>query len=444
MSISPESTVSRKVYEPPASFNDLETLAARVALHIRQSLQLEEILATSVQEVRDLLDTDRVLIYQFHADHPGSVVVESVTPPWRPIIGERIEDNCFESLWHIPFSKGLALATNDMSQLVEKKDACYLNMMTNLQVRANVVAPIMQDDHLWGLFIAHHCRDARQWTDSEVRLLQQLGIQLGIALQQAELYKQLQDQNRELEGANQRLAVVLQREKDLSDLKSNFLSLTSHEFRTPMTTIRSSTELLEGFPCTEEERALLFHQIHNAVDYMVKMLDDIRFMSRRPEEQKQLNCKPLNVRSMIEQIFVSLRSSLGCQHECSCQGDDVPEFLALDEKLTRQILENLISNAMKYSSAKYPVTVNLSWQPQKGLWIQVSDRGMGIPEAEQSHVYETFYRAKNVAGMKGTGLGLAIVKRCVELYGGTIELSSKVNEGSIFTVHLPPSDQIHI
>jgi len=425
----------RTIYDPPSLLNDLETLAAKVAVNIRQSLQLEDILRTSVAEVREVLGADRAVIYKFNPDRSGEVIVENVIEPWKSILWEEINDVCFEHSWHLPFTKGLAVATDDVEEF--HAEPCYLRLLKYLQIRANIVAPIMQDDYLWGLFIVHQCSDRREWTVEEVRLLQQLGIQLGIALQQAELYKQVKEQNQELELANERLAIVLTREKDLSDLKSNFLSLTAHEFRTPMTTIRSSAEILESFHCSPEEKTLLFKQIHHAVDYMVKMLDDIRFMSRRPEEQLRLDGKSLNMIRLIDQICDSLRSSLGCQHECHYQINNVPETLLLDEKLTRQILENLLSNAMKYSLAKNPIQIHLDCQGDEGLWLEICDRGMGIPEPEQSHVYETFYRAKNVAGMKGTGLGLSIVKRCVDLCGGTIDLESKVNEGTTVRVYLP-------
>ena len=92
---------------------------------------------------------------------------------------------------------------------------------------------------------------------------------------------------------------------------------------------------------------------------------------------------------------------------------------------------------MKYSSPENPILIHLDGKSNEGLWLEVCDRGIGIPEAEQIHVYETFYRAKNVAGMKGTGLGLAIVKKCVDLCGGTIDLKSKINEGTTVRVYLP-------
>ena len=425
----------RTIYDPPSVTNELGTLAAKVAVNIRQSLQLEDILKTSVTEVRKILNVDRAVIYKFNPDRSGEIIVEDVIQPWKSILGEEINDSCFEYNWHIPFTQGLALATDDVEEF--HTEFCYLQLLQSLQVRANVVAPIIEDDYLWGLFIVHQCSDRRQWTIEEVRLLQQLGVQLGIALQQAELYKQVKKQNQELELANERLAIVLTREKDLSNLKSNFLSLTAHEFRTPMTTILSSTEILESFECSPEERNLLFKQIHNAVDYMVKMLDDIRFMSRRPEEALKLQGKSFNIISLIENTFDSLRSLLNSKHECNCQIKNVPETLFLDEKLMQQILENLLSNAMKYSSPENPILIHLDGKSNEGLWLEVCDRGIGIPEAEQIHVYETFYRAKNVAGMKGTGLGLAIVKKCVDLCGGTIDLKSKINEGTTVRVYLP-------
>ncbi|MGA0199702.1 MAG: GAF domain-containing sensor histidine kinase [Prochlorotrichaceae cyanobacterium] len=431
----------QKIYAPPSSSNELGRLTSKIALQIRQSLHLEEILSTCVQEIRRGLDTDRAVIYKLDQDNlaQGQVVVEDVLSPWNSILWHTIEDDCLKKEWHKFFSAGIALSISTINRPAVA--SCYLELMASMQVQAKVVASIIQDQTLWGLLVVHHCRGTRQWTDQEVQLLQHLGIQLGIAIQQAELYRQLRDHNQHLETTKSRLEVVLQREKSLSDLKSNFLSLTAHEFRTPMTTIRSSAELLESFDCAPDEKRLLFQQIHNAVDYMVKMLDDIRFMSRRSEEQKPSKPQPLNLKNLVDEISSHLRSLLSCQHQCRCSLENLSETVVLDEKLTRQILENLISNAMKYSPQQLEIAVRFSGQADEqgkaGVLLEVEDYGLGIPAAEQEHIYETFYRAKNVAGMKGTGLGLAIVRRCVDLSGGTIALDSTLSEGTCFRVFLP-------
>lgn len=432
---------ARKIYSPPSNSSDLGRLTAKIALHIRQSLDLEDILTTCVQEIRQVLNTDRAVIYRFRDDDPtiGQVVVEDVLPQWDSILGREIQDTCLAETWHQPFSMGTALALEDVQQL--NAPTCYQSLIESLQAQASIVASIVQDQRLWGLLIVHYCRGASNWTDQEVQHLQHIGIQLGIAIQQAELYRQLQEHNKQLEAANTHLELVLDRETSLSNLKSNFLALTSHEFRTPMTTIRSSAELLESFECEPEDKKLLFRQIHNAIDYMVKMLDDIRFMSHRTEEQKPLKPKILDLQDIVEELGSHLRSILNCKHQCRFSSQGLPQTLVLDEKLTRQILENLMSNAMKYSPHRPEIEVRLSNQinpeGRPGVLVEIQDYGMGIPDIEQEHVYETFYRAKNVAGMKGTGLGLAIVKRCVDLSGGTIALESQLNQGSCFRVFLP-------
>ena len=429
---------ARKIYSPPSNSSDLGRLTSKIALHIRQSLDLEDILKTCVQEIRQVLNTDRAIIYRFRDNDPtiGQIVIEDVLPPWKSILGREIKDECLAQTWHHPFSIGVALAVEDVQRI--HAQSCYHSFIQSLQVQANIVASIVQDQRLWGLLIVHHCRAPRQWTDQEVQFLQHIGIQLGIAIQQAELYRQLQEHNKQLEATKTRLELVLERETSLSDLKSNFLALTSHEFRTPMTTIRSSAELLESFECDPEDKKLLFRQIHNAIDYMVKMLDDIRFMSRRTEEQKPLKPQNINLSHLVDELSTHLRSILSCKHQCLVSYQNLPKTVLLDEKLTRQILENLLSNGMKYSPRHPKIEVTISSaEGRAGVFIEVQDYGMGIPDIEQEHIYETFYRAKNVAGMKGTGLGLAIVKRCVELSGGTIALDSKLNEGSCFRVFLP-------
>jgi GAF domain-containing protein len=147
----------RTIYDPPSLLNDLETLAAKVAVNIRQSLQLEDILRTSVAEVREVLGADRAVIYKFNPDRSGEVIVENVIEPWKSILWEEINDVCFEHSWHLPFTKGLAVATDDVEEF--HAEPCYLRLLKYLQIRANIVAPIMQDDYLYG---TPQCQDSKR------------------------------------------------------------------------------------------------------------------------------------------------------------------------------------------------------------------------------------------------------------------------------------------
>ncbi len=169
-----------------------EQLVGVIAQRIRQSLNLEEILNTTVAEVRQFLQTDRVIIFRFEPDWQGVVAVESVDEGWTPILGTTIYDPCFEVAYVQPYKEGRIKAVSDIYSAGLAQ--CHIDLLAQLQVRANLVVPILQGEHLWGLLIAHHCREPRQWQQFEIDLLKSLATQLAIAIQQSQLYKQRQHQ----------------------------------------------------------------------------------------------------------------------------------------------------------------------------------------------------------------------------------------------------------
>ncbi|TVU55037.1 MAG: GAF domain-containing protein [Arthrospira sp. PLM2.Bin9] len=179
--------------------SETSNIVAEIALRIRQSLQLDEILNTAVEEVRSLLETDRVVIYKFLPDWSGEVVVESVSENWRPIIHQVIHDTCFKNGWDKPYRLGHVSAIEDIENCTIHP--CYVELLQSLQVRANFVVPILQkptmvgdDENLWGLLIAHHCRGPRKWQTTEVDILTELCTQLAIAIKQAEMHHKLQEE----------------------------------------------------------------------------------------------------------------------------------------------------------------------------------------------------------------------------------------------------------
>ncbi len=173
-----------------------ERLVGAIATRIRQSLNLEIILNTTVSEVRQFLQTERVFIYRFEPDWSGCVCVESVADDYPSILGENIQDTCFVETYVPLYKKGRIVATNDIYNA--GLAPCHVNLLAQFQVRANLVAPILQGEDLWGMLIAHQCSGARQWQQLEIDLFRQLVTQVAIAIQQAQLYQQLEAANVEL------------------------------------------------------------------------------------------------------------------------------------------------------------------------------------------------------------------------------------------------------
>ncbi|HEY9735798.1 MAG TPA: diguanylate cyclase [Trichocoleus sp.] len=167
-----------------------ERLMGAIAYQIRQSLDLDAILDTTAIEVRKFLQVDRVVIYRFKADWSGVVTVESVAPGRLPILYTVIEDPCFRENYVSLYKGGRVRAIEDI--YTSELDECHITMLSNAQVRANLVVPILKGEVLWGLLIAHHCQSPRPWQTLEIELLRQLSTQVGIAIQQSELYQQVQ------------------------------------------------------------------------------------------------------------------------------------------------------------------------------------------------------------------------------------------------------------
>ncbi|MBD1825490.1 PAS domain-containing protein, partial [Cyanobacteria bacterium FACHB-DQ100] len=185
-----------------------ERLVAQVTQHIQRSLDLNTILQIGVDGVRQFLRTNRVLIFRVESDGSGTVVSESVGAPWQSILASNLFDPCFVESYIEPFAQGLVTSKTDIHD--GSIDPCHVNLLVQFQVRANLVVPILQDDRLWGLIIAHHCSAPRQWQPLEVDLLKELANQLGIALQQAELYQQSQQELTE----RKRAVAALQESED--------------------------------------------------------------------------------------------------------------------------------------------------------------------------------------------------------------------------------------
>ncbi|QDZ40981.1 diguanylate cyclase [Euhalothece natronophila Z-M001] len=174
-----------------------EQLIAEISQQVHASLDLEEIFQVTVKEIQEFLETDRVILYQFQEDWSGTIVTESVIEPWDSLLDQTIEDPCFETKSAPLYKNGRVLAIEDIE--ASQMTLCYKEMLRSLQVRANLVIPILHQEQLWGLLIAHHCRDVRLWHPNEITLLTQLATQVGVAIHQAELYQQLQQANKKLE-----------------------------------------------------------------------------------------------------------------------------------------------------------------------------------------------------------------------------------------------------
>lgn len=400
-------------------------LFAEITLKIRQSLQLEEILNTTVTEVQKLLQANRVLVYELQ-ENSGRVVMEAVTQPWDSLHGMTFEMDCPKPARE-NLQQGKVRAIADVTKEITLP--CMKELMMQWRVRALLVVPIIQRETLWGLLIVHQCDRTRHWSPGEVALLQQLGDQVGIALSQSQLVDSLRRSEEEILKA-------LAKERELGELKSRFVSMVSHEFRTPLTTIQSSTELLQHYEWTPEEKEERYEQIHTAVRHMTQLLEDVLLIGKAEAGQLRFNPELVNLTDFCQRSVTDLQFTTGKHHRLTFTTLGQNQLVWCDLKLLRQILGNLLFNAVKYSPEGGNVDLALRYLPGS-VELQVSDQGIGIPEAELHQLFEAFFRATNVETIQGTGLGLAIVKRCVDLHRGSIRVDSQVGVGTTFTVTLP-------
>ena len=256
----------------------------------------------------------------------------------------------------------------------------------------------------------------------------------GRALRMTGVNVDIEDRKR----AEVELLAAMQREKELSEMKSKFVSTASHEFRTPLATMLSSAELLEHYSesLSPAEKVNLLRTIQGSAKRMSEMIDDVLTLGRAESGVLRLNLGPTNLRELCGRVVSEFRMAQGKQHIITL--DDSFDRLEayMDERLLWHILNNLLSNAVKYSPAGSEVTFSLARRDEQAV-IEIQDRGIGIPLEDQPRMFESFHRASNVENRPGTGLGLAIVKKAVELHGGEISLSSAVGSGTRFTVLLP-------
>ena len=685
-----------------------ERLIAASIQRIRETLNLDVILATTVEEVRQFLQVDRVLVYRIGSDSTGSTIAESVVPGCLKILGHTFPAEVFPPEYHHLYCQGRVRAV--VHPEMDQVSPCLIGFLQQWGVKSKLVVPIVYQGELWGLLIAHHCSQPRQWQPLEMDLLQQLAIQLAIAIHQADLYQQVQlelAERKEAENAlrqardqleirviertaeltrinaslqaeireriaaeqalrtseerfrvalknspitvfnqdidlrftwlynsllgfsfeqvvgkldcelfgtedGQRLTAIkrqvlttgvgsreetsmtingeirhyeltvepllgskgditgitcaamditeifareqqlraifessldaiaiiddqgtyvevnpaacqlfnlplsellgqpiadliapdcdfkrvwrtvvvlgqgrgelrllrpdgtvrdveyaakasflpgrhlavlrditerkqaeeirraLAAEKELRRVQLRFFSMVSHEFRTPLSTILGSAQLLKSYTpaWTEEKKLRNLGRIETAAKNMTQLLDDLLTINRAESGKLEFHPQPLELEKFCHSLVEDLQLNADPKHQIRLTIKGQCPIACLDEKLTRSILNNLFSNAIKYSPQGGEIHLALSCSPKEAIF-QIKDAGIGIPLEDQAHLFELFHRGQNIANIPGTGLGLSVVKQCLDLQGGQISIDSQVGIGTTVTVKIP-------
>ena len=253
-----------------------------------------------------------------------------------------------------------------------------------------------------------------------------------------ELEIRVQQRTNELSNAINLLSKALAQEKELNELKSHFVSMACHEFRTPLSTILSSADLMEYYVQEGAGQNSLEHiqRIQIACLNMTELLNDILVIGSAQAGKLDFNPSPLDLVDFCDDLVEEMQLTVNSKHQLIFVSQSQNILACMDEKLLWHILTNLLSNAIKYSPDGGNVQVKLLDGDGVAV-LQIQDQGIGIPKEDQVHLFESFHRAKNVGNIIGTGLGLAIVKRSVELHNGQIAIASEVGVGTTVTVTLP-------
>ncbi|MBN8633704.1 MAG: GAF domain-containing protein [Anaerolineae bacterium] len=387
---------------------------------------------------------DDQLIRCLHARHEGELLDLSVFPA---IPLQRDNPHATQSL---AIDTGKSLLINDfVAHTSGKTPTMYVDQDSKVYdgtddeedyTRSALIVPMRLDNQVVGVIQVQSYK-LNAYTEDDLRFLEALAPQIAIVLQNASLHQRLQRYAAELEDRvaqrTHALEQALVNEKQLTEMKARFTSMLSHEFRNPLAGIQSALDLINlyGHRMTPEQQKERLQQIQAQVDRLKDMTEEVLFISRSDTVAVQLRLEAVDP-FMLCQIIVNEMQPITPDHRLNLTLNGVPRAVLLDVKLCQQAISNLISNAVKYSPGRDHVDIAVTLD-EKELCIAVCDSGIGIPEAELPHLFDTFYRASNVGGIAGTGLGLVVAKRAVEAHDGHLEVESHPDAGTIFRICLP-------
>jgi signal transduction histidine kinase len=247
----------------------------------------------------------------------------------------------------------------------------------------------------------------------------------------------LKEALQKLEQSQEELSEALDKEKQLNEIKSRFVSMASHEFRTPLSTVLSSASLLQKYTATEDQDKRNRHigKIKSSVKHLNDILEDFLSLGKLDEGKVAATASEFNLKDLIDETVDEMKGLVKKNQDIGIEYNGIESIIS-DKKLVKNILINLLSNASKFSPEEKPVEIKCNVQSEK-VTISVADQGIGIPKEDQDHLFSSFFRGANVTNIQGTGLGLHIVKRYIDLLGGDVHLQSELNKGTKVTFQIP-------
>jgi signal transduction histidine kinase/DNA-binding NarL/FixJ family response regulator len=430
-------------------------LVASIMLKIGHSIDLAEILQAGVDGARELLDCDRMMVYKLHPDLSGTIVSESVLPQWLPALGRTIEENCFQGDRSVAIAQylnghQLIVANIHTADLTP----CYVEMLEQFQVKALLVVPILFRNVppatapiVWGLEIAHNCKNPRVWQPDEQNLLVEISVQMAIAIQQAEsivalqhtlaqkqaVEQQLRDRVIEIEQTNLRLSVATNLLEKRNQELDEFACIASHDLQAPLRGIANLTDWLakdlgDQLPAENQQQIDL---IQLRILQMSTLINGLLQYARVGRER--VDAMTVNVGKIVAEVVETI--------------DPPPEFcikfaknlptLRTQVLLLKQVFANLIGNAIKYHDRPNGTVEILATERDYFWQFTVVDDGRGIAPEHHKKIFGIFQTLMGREDNKGSGVGLAIVQKIVESQGGVVWVHSDLGRGCAFSFTWP-------
>ncbi|GAB4378764.1 MAG: hypothetical protein Kow00121_31340 [Elainellaceae cyanobacterium] len=443
----------RQRAEELANEAERERTIAQVIDKIRQTLDIETIFQTTATEVRQLLNADRVAMFRFDPNSScisGAFVSEDVLPAFRSALSAKVHDHCFGKNHQAYYCQG-HLWSVDNVETANLQD-CHIAILKQFQVKANLVAPLLKGDELWGLLCIHQCGAPRQWQEKEKEFISHIARQLSVGLQQAGLLAHAQQQSAELQIAKEAADAA-------NKAKSEFLAKISHELRTPLNAILGFTQLLLHDSSFQSEQREYLDIINRSGEHLLTLINDVLEMSKIEAGRVTLNENSFDLYNLLDSLeeMLQLKARSKGLELIFERSFDIPRFIQADESKLRQVLINLLGNAIKFTQQGYVILRvqretsryrdrEQSLNKQEGmpavtttltttltLRFEVEDTGLGIAPGELERLFEAFVQAESGRkSQEGTGLGLPISRQFVRLMGGDITVKSTLGEGSLF------------